>query len=72
MPSLINLANGISQATRPKNVGQMSDLFQQFRETCDSHDVTDWEKYYNGEDKIKEATEKNWKYIQDIKKILIS
>ena len=48
----------------------MSDLIQKFRETCDSHDVTDWEKYYNGEDKIKEATEKNWKYIQDIKKNL--
>jgi len=70
MPSVINLANQFSQATRPKHVGQMSDLIQKFRETCDSHDVTDWEKYYNGEDKIKEATEKNWKYIQEIKKNL--
>ena len=60
MPSVINLANQFSQATRPKHVGQMSDLIQKFRETCDSHDVTDWEKYYNDEDKIKEATEKNW------------
>jgi len=68
--SVINLANGFSQATRPKHVGQMSDLIQQFRETCDSHDVNDWEKYYNGEDKINEATEKIWKCIQDIKKNL--
>ena len=67
---MINLANQFSHATRPKNVGQMSDLIQQFRETCDSHDVNDWEKFYDGEDKIKEATEQNWKYIQEIKKNL--
>lgn len=68
--SVINLANQFSQATRPKYVGQMSDLIQQFRETCDSHEVTDWEKYYDGSDKIDDATEKIWKCILDIKENL--
>ena len=31
--SVINLGNSFSQATRPKNVGQMSDLIQEYRES---------------------------------------
>ena len=50
--SIINLANGFSQATRPKHVGQMSELIQQFRDECDSHEVDDWEKFYDGDDNL--------------------
>ena len=48
----------------------MSDLIQDFRENYDSHDVNDWENYYNGEDKIDEATEKIWECIQKMKQNL--
>ncbi len=39
---IINLANQNSQGTRPKIVGQMSDLIQEFQGTS----VEDWETWY--------------------------
>jgi hypothetical protein len=39
---LLNLANSNAQATRPKIVGQMSDLIQEFS----GHTVAEWEKWY--------------------------
>lgn len=68
--SVINLANSFSQATRPKHVGQMSTLIQRFREECDSHEIDDWEKFYDGEDKIDTATDKIWEYLLTIKENL--
>lgn len=68
--SVINLANSFSQATRPKHVGQMSELIQQFRDKCDSHKVDDWEKFYDGEDKINAASEKIWECVLAIKENL--
>jgi len=41
-PQLINLANRNSQATRPKHIGQLSKLIQQF----DGQDYNDWVKWY--------------------------
>lgn len=72
--SVINLANSFSQATRPKNVGQMSELIQEFRNNCSSHTVNDWEEYYyknyDGQNKIDEATDKIWKCFIAIKENL--
>jgi len=68
--SVINLANSFSQATRPKHVGQMSELIQQFREDCDTHEVEDWADYYNGDEKIDVATDKNWEVVLVIKENL--
>jgi len=68
--SVINLANSFSQATRPKHVGQMSELIQQFRDECDSHEVDYWEKFYDGDDKIDAASEKIWGCFLAIKENL--
>ena len=68
--SVINFANKVSQATRPKYVGQMSELIQQFRDECDSHEVDDWEKFYDGNDKIDAAADKIWEYVLAIKENL--
>ena len=68
--SIINLANGFSQATRPKHVGQMSELIQQFRDQCASHEVNDWEKFYDGDDKINAAADKTWECVLAMKENL--
>lgn len=39
---LMNLANSNSQATRPRNVGQLSDLIQEFG----GNNIEDWEIFY--------------------------
>ena len=68
--SVINLANSFSQATRPKHVGQMSELIQQFRDECDSHEVDDWEKFYDGDEKIDVAVDKIWECVLAMKENL--
>ena len=71
--SIINVANSFSQATRPKNVGQLSDMIQEFRKNSASHEVSDWEKFYDkkeGGDKIATAATKNWEFILAIKENL--
>lgn len=71
--SIINIANSFSQATRPKNVGQLSDLIQSFRDSDYEQSVDGWKSYYNdnvGIDKIEIASDKAWDYIQRIKENL--
>lgn len=53
---IMNLANLIAQGTRPKTVGQMSDLIQEFEGT----ELSEWEKWYlkSHPDAIDNATEK--------------
>ena len=68
--SVINLGNSFSQATRPKNVGQLSDMIQDFRDSDYPHDIQGWESYYNdmiGPDAIETASDKIWEYVQRIK-----
>lgn len=48
----------------------MSELIKDFRNNLDTHEIDDWEKYYDGSDKIDDATEKIWKCILDIKENL--
>ena len=73
--SVINLGNSFSQATRPKNVGQMSDLIQEYREITNTPSVEGWESFYNrkiGSDKIDIAADKIWEYVQRIRENLNS
>jgi len=53
---LINLANQYAQGTRPRVVGQMSELIQEF----EGKTLSEWEKWYlqKKPDAIKNATEK--------------
>ena len=62
---LINLANQYAQGTRPKVVGQMSELIQQF----EGKTLSEWEKWYleKKPDALKNATEKilqNWRILK--------
>jgi len=73
--SIINLAGQFSQATRPKHVGQMSDLIQLYRENHKKESLAGWEKFYHKEvglESIDEASDKIWDYVKDIKKNLNS
>ena len=73
--SVINLGNSFSQATRPRNVGQMSDLIQEYREVAGRPTVEGWESFYDqkiGSDKIDVAADKIWEYVQRIKENLNS
>ncbi|NLJ34238.1 MAG: MjaI family restriction endonuclease [Firmicutes bacterium] len=43
---IINLANQNSQATRPRNVGQLSELFPQYAQKASNPDIAGWKKWY--------------------------
>jgi len=62
---LINLANQYAQGTRPKVVGQMSELIQEFR----GKTIEEWEEWYlkKNPDAIKNATDKILQKIEDLK-----
>ncbi|CAB3287312.1 Type-2 restriction enzyme MjaI [Methanocaldococcus lauensis] len=68
---LINLANIYSQATRPKNVGQMSELMKEFKANG-GKTFEDWKKWYLSKypNAIDEATKKIMEKINDFKKVL--
>ena len=71
--SVINLGNSFSKATRPRNVCQMSDLIQEYRESTSNPSQEGWKSFYDekqGLDKIDVATDKIWDYVQRIKKNL--
>lgn len=53
---VMNLANSNAQATRPKNVGQLSDIIQEFK----GNKISEWRKFYTEKypDAIKIAAEK--------------
>ena len=58
---LINLANQNAQGTRPKVVGQMSDLIQEFK----GNKYDDWSKWYQNKkpSAVDNATEKIFKMV---------
>jgi len=65
---LINLANQYAQGTRPRIVGQMSELIQQFTGTK----LSEWEKWYLKQkpEAIKTATEKILMKVENFKNAL--
>lgn len=62
---LINLANQNSQGTRPKIVGQMSDLIQEF----EGNSLDEWKEWYNERmpDAIDNATDRIYPMIENFK-----
>jgi len=62
---LINLANQYAQGTRPRIVGQMSELIQQFT----GKSLSEWEKWYLEQkpDAINNATEKILQMLKNLK-----
>jgi hypothetical protein len=71
--SVVNVANSFSQATRPKHVGQMSDLIQEYRSTTDNPNVNGWENFYisnGGDQKIDDAAKKTYAMIETIRENL--
>lgn len=62
---IINLANQNAGATKPKIVGQMSELIQQF----DGSEFKKWEEWYLAQhpNAIKQATEKIVEMIENLK-----
>ena len=65
---LINLANQYAQGTRPKVVGQMSELIQEF----EGKTLSEWEEWYlkKKPDAIRTATEKILQKLNDLKSSL--
>lgn len=63
---IINLANSDAGGTRPKVVGQMSELIQEF----EGHSIEEWIEWYNNRqpDAIKSATDKIFNMFQEMKK----
>lgn len=70
MAPLINLANQYAQGTRPKVVGQMSELIQEFK----GKTLSEWEDWYlkKNPDAIKNATEKIFQKLQELKNAIKS
>lgn len=66
---LINWANQNAQATRPRCVGQMSDLFPQFRSESENTSVEGWEEWYTERfpNSIDEATDKVYDMVLKLK-----
>ncbi|MFP3206679.1 MAG: MjaI family restriction endonuclease [Hydrogenobaculum sp.] len=65
---LINLANRYAQGTRPKVVGQMSELIQEF----EGRTLSEWEKWYLNKkpEAIRSATEKILLKVEELKNAL--
>ena len=68
---LINLANIYSQATRPKNVGKMSELMKEFK-ASGGKTFEEWKEWYLSKypNAIDEATKKIMDKLNEFKKVL--
>ncbi len=69
---ILNLANSNSQATRPKNVGQMSELIKEFRNSNPHGSLSDWETWYKSRNlkKIKIAVDKISQMVENLKNVI--
>ncbi len=66
---IMNWANQISQGTRPRVVGQMSDLIQQFP----GRTIQEWEQWYTQKHPkaIQEATRKVYEMVENFKEVIL-
>jgi MjaI restriction endonuclease. len=74
VPQIINLANQNAQATRPRNVGQLSDLFPEFIGSHKGASVEDWEKWYKEAypTAMEDAAKKIYSQVSNLKKAMES
>lgn len=66
---LINWANQNAQGTRPVVVGQMSELFSEFMNSCDEITIENWRKWYSerNPEAFEKATEKIYAQVQNLR-----
>ncbi len=68
---LLRPATNLSQSNRPKVVGQMNEIIQDFWQEHPEGTFEDWVKYYyeehDGEDRLKEATEKAYPMVEKMR-----
>ena len=69
---LINWANQNAQGTRPKIVGQLSDLFPEYQASTYNIDISDWEEWYTEKypGAIEEATDKIFNQVENLKEAI--
>lgn len=70
---LINWANQNAQGTRPKVVGQLSELFPEYQQSSNTPiAISDWENWYLNKhpESIDNATEKIWNQIQALQQAI--
>ena len=66
---LINLANQNAQGTRPKEVGQLTELFEEYQKNEKEINIEIWKKWYLSKypKSINDATNKIYEQIQNLK-----
>ena len=69
---LINWANQNAQGTRPKVVGQLSDLFPEYQEQAENVTVEGWKKWYleRYPNAVENATAKIYTQVQNLKEAI--
>lgn len=69
---LINWANQNAQGTRPKVVGQLSDLFPEYDAQAENVSIEDWENWYLEKypDAIENATNKIFTQVENLKQAI--
>lgn len=68
---ILNTANQNAQGTRPKTVGQLSEIIEEYKAQYPDGDFEDWKRFYyeayDGDERIDEATEKVWDMVQKMR-----
>lgn len=69
---LINWANQNAQGTRPKVVGQLSELFPEYQNSADSVSIDGWASWYSQRyaGAIEKATEKIYEQVQNLQEAI--
>ena len=69
---LINWANQNAQGTRPRVVGQLSELFPAFQEQAEIVSVDEWEKWYleRYPDAMETATDRIYEQVENLRKAI--
>lgn len=69
---LINWANQNAQGTRPKVVGQLSDLFPEFESETNDISIDKWEAWYLDKypDALENATEKIFAQVENLREAI--
>lgn len=70
---LMNWANQNAQGTRPKVVGQMSELFPAFMASGEAITVENWQKWYTEKypDAFSQATDKIFAQVENLRKAIL-
>jgi hypothetical protein len=68
---LINQANQNAQATRPRVVGQMSEIIEEYKRAYPHGGFQEWQQFYlqtyDGEERIEEATQKTLQMVNKMR-----